>query len=208
VLSLSGSERIAELIGAILGDGNIYDKRPHYVEFCGNPVNDLLYYERVLLPIVREELGKYPRLFVRYGGLRFRINQRSFVDWLKQQGIPAGEAKGSASFPDFIVSSRKLLPRCIRGIYDTDGSVYFDRRPAYVRPYPRVDLHMTNACLLEQLSRFLDEYGIKHSFVRSKGSLETAGVESLKLFLQKVGFSNPYHISRIEREYPEILDGL
>lgn len=44
-------------MGAILGDGSIYDKRPHYVEMCGNPINDLAYYENVLLPIVRE-VGK------------------------------------------------------------------------------------------------------------------------------------------------------
>lgn len=42
-------EQIAELIGAILGDGNFYDKRPYYVEICGSPVNDFRYFTNVLL---------------------------------------------------------------------------------------------------------------------------------------------------------------
>ena len=198
---------MAELIGAILGDGNIYDKRPSYVEMCGNPVNDLQYYKLVLIPIVREELGRNPKLFLRYGGLRFRINQKSFVEWLKQTGLPAGEAKGSSAIPDFIFSNVRLLARCVRGIYDTDGSVYFDRRPAYIRPYPRTELQMTNKALLEQLDGVLGQMDIEHSFVRRKASLslQTAGVKSLGRFLSRIGFSNQYHVGRIRREYPELV---
>ncbi len=203
----SKSERTSEFIGAILGDGNIYDRRPYYVEMCGNPINDLDYYKQVLLPIVSNELGKNPRLYLRDGGLRFRINQKSFVKWLKEIGLPAGEAKGSATIPNFIASSRKLLARCIRGLYDTDGSVYFDRRHAYLKPYPRTELQMTNEALLEQVDRVLDQMEIRHSLVRRRASLslETAGVESLGRYLQTIGFSNPYHLGRIRAEYPELV---
>jgi len=174
---------------------------------CGNPTNDREYYEQVLLPIAREELGKNPRLFLRDGGLRFRINQKSFVEWLKQIGLPAGEAKGSAAIPDFIASSKGLLARCIRGIYNTDGCVYFDRRLTYLRPYPRTELQMTNKPLLEQLDEVLSQMGINHSLVRRRASLslETAGLEPLGRFLQRIGFSNPYHIRRIGSVYPEMV---
>jgi len=198
------SEQVAELTGSILGDGNIYDKRPTYVELCGNPTTDLEYFKRILIPIVNHELNREPQLFVRDGGLRFRINSRAFVAWLKEIGIPSGEAKASAIIPDFILKNRALLVCCIRGVFDTDGSVYFDLRPAYKRPYPRIDLHMTNARLLEQMDRLLNDFGIKHSFVRKKGSLITAGVDSLTKFLMVIGFSNPRHIRRIEARYPRL----
>lgn len=199
-------ERIAELIGAILGDGNVYDKKPSYVEFCGNPVTDLGYFRDVLLSIVREELNKNPRLFVRSRGLRFRINSKPFVDWLKAKGIPAGQAKGYATIPNFIAFDRKLLTSCVRGLFDTDGSVYFDRRAVYVRPYPRIELHMRNTALLVQVTRFLNKIEIKHCFVKGKNAIETAGTDALKQFLKKIGFSNAYHISRIEKKYPELIE--
>jgi hypothetical protein len=199
------SERIAELIGAILGDGNIYDKRPSYIELCGNPSTDLDYFEHVLLPIVRTEIHRNPRLFVRDGGLRFRINSKSFVEWLQEAGVPAGEAKAHGTIPNFIVAQNELLINCIRGVFDTDGSVYFDKRATYRRPYPRIDLHMRNLMLLEQLTVLLRNLGIPHSFVRSRGSIETAGVDALRDFLETIGFSNSHHISRIRNQYPELI---
>jgi hypothetical protein len=152
--SFCESERISELVGAILGDGNIYDKRPSYVELCGNPNTDWNYFEHVLLPIVKTEIDRKPKLFVRSNGLRFRINSKSFVEWLKEKGLPAGEAKARATMPDFVVADRRLLISCIRGVFDTDGSVYFDKRTTYRRPYPRIDLHMRNSMLLEQLPSY------------------------------------------------------
>jgi len=196
---------MVELIGATLGDGNIYDKRPSYVEFTGNPVSDRYYFNHVLLPIVSSEIGKHPRLFVRDRGLRFRIFSKAFVGWLKENGIPAGHAKGDAKAPEFISSNRRLMKRCVRGVHDTDGSVYFDVRSAYASPYPRIELHMTNIGLVGQVSDFFWEIGIRHSLVKSKNSIETAGLDSLREFLRRVGFSNLHHLNRIRRYYPELV---
>jgi intein/homing endonuclease len=195
---------MAELIGATLGDGNIYDKRPTYVEYCGNPLTDAYYFEHVLLPIVHSETNKFPKLFVRDLGLRFRIYSKSFVEWLKEKGIPAGEAKGMAKAPEFIRSNRRMMTSCVRGVYDTDGSVYFDMRPAYAAPYPRIELHMKNVDLVRQVSNFFQDIGIAHGFVKSKNSIQTAGVDALGDFLKLVGFSNIHHINRISKYYPEL----
>ena len=195
---------MAELIGAMLGDGNVYDKRPYYVEFTGDPVKDHYYFTHVLLPLVKGETGKNPRLFVRDRGLRFRIYKKSFVEWIKQVGIPAGEAKGTAEAPFFITSSANMMRRCVRGVHDTDGSVYFDMRSAYRTPYPRVELHMKNVGLVRQVSEFFEDVGIPHSYVKTKNSIQTSGVEALSKFLGKVGFSNIHHINRIARYLPEI----
>ncbi len=198
------SEPMAELIGATLGDGNIYDRRPFYVEFTGDPMKDEYYFTHVLLPIVIDEVGKSPRLFVRERGLRFRVFSKSFVEWLKEMGIPAGRARGTASAPESIASNMSLMNRCVRGVHDTDGSVYFDMRPAYKNPYPRLELHMKNVDLIRQISGFFGDIGIVHSLVKTKNSIETAGVEPLRKYLRTVGFSNLHHIERIRKFYPEL----
>jgi intein/homing endonuclease len=197
------TEPMVELIGATLGDGNIYDRK-HYVEYTGDPIKDVHYFTHVLLPIINDETGKNPRLFVRDRGLRFRIFSKSFVEWLKKMGIPSGEAKGMAKAPEFIASDMKLMKRCVRGVHDTDGSVYFDMRPAYLRPYPRIELHMKNIDLVNQVSGFFSDIGIAHSYVRTKNSIETSGVDALRGFLRKVGFSNVHHVNRIGTYYPEL----
>jgi len=199
------TEPMAELIGATLGDGNLYDKRPYYVEYTGDPIKDMHYFKHVLLPIVRSEIGKSPNIFVRDKGLRFRIFSKSFVQWLEEVGIPAGEAKGVAAAPEVISSNKKLMTRCVRGVHDTDGSVYFDLRPVYLTPYPRIELHMKNIRLIRQVSEFFDDLGITHCFVKSKNSLQTSGFEALRQFLRRIGFSNIHHISRIAARYPELV---
>ncbi len=198
------SEPMAELIGATLGDGNVYDKRPYYVEYTGDPIRDDCYFRHVLIPIVNDEISKNPRLFVRDLGLRFRIFSKSFVDWLKELGIPAGEAKGVAEAPESITSNKSLMRRCVRGVHDTDGSVYFDLRPAYLTPYPRIELHMKNVGLVNQVSGFFDDVGIPYCYVGTKNSLETSGIDALRRFLQRIGFSNQHHLNRISRYYPEL----
>ena len=187
-----------------MGDGNIYDRRPFYVEYTGNPISDRNYFETILLPVVRKETGKNPKLFVRDRGLRFRIFSKSFVDWLKLIGIPTGEAKGTARAPELIVSDRRLMTSCVRGVHDTDGGVYFDLRPAYVSPYPRIELHMKNVDLVDQISGFYTDIGIAHCLVKSKNSIETSGVDALRTYLRRVGFSSVHHINRISRHYPEL----
>lgn len=114
-----------------MGDGNIYDKGPTYIELCGNPLTDADYFRRILIPIVNRELNVNPKLFIKDGGMRFRINNKYLVDWVKSEGIPAGASKASAKIPKFILDDNRLLIPCIRGIFDTDGSVYFDLRPVY-----------------------------------------------------------------------------
>jgi hypothetical protein len=195
---------MAELIGATLGDGNIYDKRPHYVEYTGDPVKDDYYFRHVLLPIVNDETGKSPKLFIRDRGLRFRIYSKAFVEWLKRIGLPAGKAKGMAKAPESITSNMNLMRRCVRGVHDTDGSVYFDMRPVYLAPYPRIELHMKNIDLVSQVATYFSDIGLVYSFVRSKNSLETSGIEALRHFLREVGFSNINHIRRISKHYPDL----
>ena len=205
-VDFASNTEIAELIGAILGDGNIYAKRPSYVEFCGNPNTDCSYFRSVLIPIVERNLVRTPRLTFRSRGVRFRINHKGFVEWLAEIGIPSGAAKGKVGIPPLIMSDSECLRRCIRGVFDTDGSVYFDRRSVYRRPYPRIELHMTNKRILKQIEESMNNMGINCSLSR-KGSVETAGFGPLVRFLERIGFANERHTNRINAIYPELLKG-
>ncbi len=198
------SSRLSELIGAIIGDGNIYGKGPHYVEMCGNPHSDFGYYKHTLLPIVGRELGMFPRMVERSKGLRFRMNCKAFVKWLKTLGLPAGEEKGHALIPMAIILTNRLVRRCLRGIFDTDGSIYFDMRRAYKRPYPRIELHMKNKKLLEQIYRLLREMDVPSILLLRRSAIQMIGIKRVLTFLREIGFSNQWHIKRLSRFYPEL----
>lgn len=112
-------------------------------------------FQRRIAAIVRRETKREPTLFIRDGGLLSRINSKGFVEWLGKKGVPSGEAKTNSGIPNFIVKNRSLLTCCIRGVFDTDGSVYFDMHPAYSRPSPRIDFAHDKSCAFET-SRQID----------------------------------------------------
>lgn len=189
--------RFAEFVGIVIGDGNVYDKRPSYVEICGDPNLDLDYMTRLSKNIERD-FGFNNRLFVRRGGLRLRINNKNLVELLKDIGIPSGVKKGpNARIPKMFLNDWELTSSCIRGIFDTDGCIFHDKRKIYKRPYIRICLHMKNKYLLKQIRTLLNRNGIKTHLNSNGFNLSINGITEVNKFLQIIGFSNKRHIDRI-----------
>ena len=94
MINIKLTNNMCELIGAIIGDGNIYDnKGKFWVEMSGHPLESD-YFSEKLIPIIVNELKYTPRLFLHSGAIRFRICNKKFVLWLKELGIPTGRDKG------------------------------------------------------------------------------------------------------------------
>ncbi len=197
---------LCELIGSIIGDGNIYDKRPYYVEITGHPREDLLYFGQ-LLEIIKKELSYDAKIKNISGAIRIRINNKTFVNYLKTIGIPSGKGKfKKVRVPDRIIKkSGKYLISCIRGIFDTDGCVFFDKRKTYKNPYIRITLHMFNGKLLFQISKILNDLGIKNTIPINEQFLYINGKDNVKKFLKTIGFHNHRHIKKINSICPDIL---
>ncbi|MBN2203379.1 MAG: hypothetical protein JW700_04310 [Candidatus Aenigmarchaeota archaeon] len=197
---------MCELIGSIIGDGNIVENRPWYVEITGHPTEELIYFDNRLKPIIFQELNYNIRLFLHSRGLKFRINNKAFVLWLKNLGIPTGKNKGkNVLIPEEISASWKLSKNCLRGIFDADGSVFFDNRSIYTKPYPRIALHMNNENLLAQISSILRKQGFNPTLSRKDVCLYLNGFEEVRKFLLRIGFANPKHHERIKNLYPNLV---
>lgn len=197
---------MSELVGAIIGDGNIYAKKRFWVEITGDLNNDKGYMRNYIGPIVKKELSYDPHIFKRPNSLNLRIYNKEFVDYLKNLGIPTGEGKGKkVLIPKEICKKWFLARNCIRGIIDTDGSVTFDKREAYLRPYPRIALHINNPDLRRQLSAILLTKKLKATISEKEGTLYLNGTKQVTRFLRKIGFSNMKHIRRLRKVYPELI---
>ena len=197
---------ISELIGVIIGDGNIYDKRPHYVEITGNPISDRYYFELYLMKLIYKNLHYSPKLFFREGGIRIRINNKIFVEWIKDLGIPSGKYKFSKVFiPKPIKKSRKYLKFCLRGILDADGCVTFDKRKVYKSTYIRIALRMKNPRILSEISLGMKTFKINTTLSHKREILYINGYKEVKKYLRIIGFSNSRHINRINSFYPELI---
>lgn len=196
---------LSELIGAIIGDGNTYDKRPYYVEITGNSISDRQYFE-YLVNLINENLDYSPKLFFRAGALRIRINKKEFVEWVKDLGIPAGKYKfRKVLIPQSIKKSKKFLKFCLRGIFDTDGYVALDKRKVYKNVYIRIALRMKNPKILKEISSCLGAFKIKATLSPRREFLYINGYHEVKKYLKTIGFSNSRHINKINSFYPELI---
>ena len=89
----------------------------------------------------------------------------------------------------------------IRGIFDTDGCVFLDKRKAYKKPYPRVTLQSASIDLINQLEDYLSKdfnlYVNKSNRDGYRNYIEIYGHKQLERFLKQIGFSNKRHLNRL-----------
>ena len=118
-------EKIAELCGAIMGDGWIQSNKKSFF-LAGDPVEDKEYYDKVISKIIREVLVLVkPKEFSYWGVYGISIHKKDYIEKLLNWGLPKGKKVGRAFVPKWVIhSDNKIKTAFIRGLFDTDGCVF------------------------------------------------------------------------------------
>jgi len=125
---------------------------------------------------------------------------------LHDLGIPSGVKGRSLKIPDAIIQSRELAIACIRGIWNTDGSIFLRYRKAHKNHsrlygnYLVMELKMFSKKLLRQISTFLNSNGVKTTRIFPSENcfvLKVCDQKAVQEYLNSIGFSNSHHIKRI-----------
>ncbi|MAH07571.1 hypothetical protein CMI38_04975 [Candidatus Pacearchaeota archaeon] len=122
------NEDIAELMGIILGDGNIYvdESNGHYqLRITGHLSNDKDYHEKFIKDlfwrIFKKELKvkcyENRRVLYYYG-------KEIICELLKLGLVSGNKLKNNINIPTWIFSNKEYMKSCLRGLIDTDGSVF------------------------------------------------------------------------------------
>jgi hypothetical protein len=197
---------LSELIGAFIGDGftNRYGHR-YTIQFTGHNELDRNYHMNTLIPAIKKiGPGSNPILSNFENTLRLTVNAKEFYLLLtKRFKFKPGKKAYSVCIPDEILRSKDpyITNYCIRGIFDTDGGVYFDRRKSYKAPYIRVGLQMQSRRLVGQIYKLLLEQNIKATITKSGRTIQINGPNGCKKFTEVVGFSNSRHLRKIKDFY-------
>lgn len=197
------TEQIAELLGAFIGDGftNCYG-RSYIVQITGDSRLDRTYYSDILIPCIKTMCPESNPIIDTYDNtIRLTINSKEFCILLTQRfGFRRGKKAYSVKIPQEILESNnwRIINRCIRGIFDTDGYVFFDRRKSYEVPYLRIGLQVVSKDLIRQVHYLLLQQGILAK-VTSKGDrIQINGLDECRKFVSIVGFSNSRHLNKLK----------
>lgn len=212
LMKVKNSSEICEVIGAFIGDGcfNFYKNKLYYVGFSGDKRHDLNYYKEVIIPYIQKIFPNI-RPTIKYvkneNTMQVVFYSKKLFYLLKEYfGFTPGKKTFTVAIPKRILNNEKFLRATIRGIFDTDGSVFFDKRKIYKSIYPRVVLQIKSKLLYHQLVNYLSRHFSLYNRFGSKRQIyiiEVYGKEQLKKWMSLIGFSNNRHLKKI-REYAPI----
>lgn len=211
------NEDIAEVIGAFIGDGCISTYKENgrertVVLFTGHWKNDRAYYLTKLVPIIRKKFGGFRKTYHRIDDntIRYVLCDKKIIRFFKKMGMPIGEKENLIRVPIEISSNKRCTKACIRGIFNTDGSVYSRYSKQYTgharlyRSYAVVQFKMKSNEVILWIKKQLEDLGIKvnrTTKVLNCNIIRITDQDSVKKFFGEIGFTHPYH----KKRYMEII---
>lgn len=158
---------IYELIGFLIGDGNIYYNkkyRVYRVEFAGNAEEDYDYFEQIS-DFLLKLTGKKAPLKIRRektgNSLRIQFNNKKFVDNLISLGLPIGKKTFNIKVPEEMLK-KKIMVSILKGLFEADGCLYFSKSKKIEFPtYPRIEIKSSSKNLVFQIEDFLKNEGFR-----------------------------------------------
>ncbi len=184
-------EELAEFIGICLGDGCVWG---YQTSITLNAFADQLY-----IPYVEKTAKNlFPgatvsRIRRNDNAIDIRITSKRVADFMKENGI-ISHAK---LIPDWILSHARYSNACIRGLFDTEGSISFKRYVSRegVRVYKQLNFRNTNASIMTFVRDNLLSLGLKPTLTLEK-SLYLSNDQSIATYRSLIGFSNPKLLKR------------
>lgn len=203
-MNLKINDDLLELYGILIGDGCISrfesGGRTHYaIRIDGNSITDYQYYKEYLKPLIERIIERKVSIRSRKIGncIFIMFEYKEFAISLHNQlGFPYGK-KGEISINERITHRKQLLP-VLRGIFDTDGCLYFTKNNSEKRFYPIIELSTHSTALVNQLESIFKSLGFRVKISHYKDSVKLHGKENLFKFMHHIGSNHPDKLSKFE----------
>jgi len=208
-------EDLAELLGIHIGDGCISENKRYSEYYLGGDLVEEreyhdnwvgpLFNKKIMNPLFNKNVNykEHPKV----GVYAFHIFDKKLVNFFKDFGIVSG-SKINSGIPKKILSDKKLLKRFIRGLFDTDGSIFFQKNYSInisKHIFPKIQLGSVSEKLVKDVYNSLILLGM-HPMMKKphKGKKDKNMVfrviiyrkNDIQFYIDKIGFKNPKHSSK------------
>ena len=200
---------LAEETGWHIGDGsmNYYNNQGElkgFYQLRGHIEDDREHYENRIKPVFKLLYGidislrEMPSTRV-FG---FQIWSNKLTEFKKKLGLPLGK-KFEVNIPHIFLTSDELKKAIVRGVFDTDGGIYLEKKNNKL--YPVLYIVTISKQLFEQLINILCELEFRatgYSWLSKKGNRKRAyrvtlkGEEMFHKFMEIIKPANPKHTKK------------
>lgn len=206
---------MAEIIGIHIGDGCMSINNRYKEYYLGGDLKEekeyhdkwvsLLFNKKIMIPLYNKKI-RYKE-YKKTGVYAFYIFDSKIVDFFMKLGIPPGP-KIHMGVPDKIRNNRKLAKRFLRGLFDTDGNIYFDKSRSIkkgINNIPEIKLGTVSEKLINHIFEILIGLGFHprkkkpYKGKRDKNVVHTLLIyrkDDIRRYINEIGFKNPKHYTK------------
>lgn len=193
--------KAAELIGMHVGDGTLYLSGKTLVWEMRGSIYEKEYYEYVSA-LIENLLGI--KLFPKYRGINsygIQTTKKVVTSFFLENGFNPGKKVYTVRIPDYIKNSIDIEVKrsFIRGLFDTDGCIYFDKNRTPYNYYPRIEFAFASKNLTSDLYELLQCLKFNpHHWANKDYRTAMAGFLQLDKFVTEIFPANSKHLNRIK----------
>lgn len=206
------NELLAYETGVHIGDGSLHITKggTHSVRFYGHGEDDWIFVSEILPKVVKQLYNKEVKTKKCNDSNKCVLNicSKAIATFKQNIGLSVGKKK-MMDLPDFVKQDRKLLISCVRGIADTDFSLYFTKNEKDRYAEPVISCVMDNKELIQNLAKHLGNFGFKTNLRLDvkrtrKGKqlvehhLAIYGKKNLEKWMEVIGFYNPKQFTKYQ----------
>lgn len=194
------NEKLASFIGIVLGDGYIYSKNGgHEIVISSHSEDDVQFLKDYVDPLAQYLFNKIPKYLIdkKAKNIKLRIQSKDAVDLIINSGLkPGNKILNNTTIPKWIFKNKDFLRNCIRGIIDTDGSVF---PKSTNKNTPQIEVSSRIPKLREDFRKGLMILGFKPSNWSKGSNTPNCGLyakDQVFKYFNEITFNNPKHTKR------------
>jgi intein/homing endonuclease len=189
-LKIKMNDPMAEILGVLNGDGHISNSNYEICVVGSILEQDYFDYLKILF---ENQLGLKFSIQPQHTKLKLRAYSKRLTNILNEKfGLPKGSKLGKLKIPKQTLTRKKWLRSYLRGLFDTDGSIYLRRERDLVINFSSADSNFLSQA--NEALKTLDFYPSIH-----KNNLYIYRNNEVKRFIKTIKPANSKHLKRYEK---------
>jgi len=184
-----GSKEFNEFYGIMIGDGTVHHSFNcrYFFTIAEGDEEYALYIANLIKALINKE----PKLKFRSKAYRIEFKSKHLFNIVTSLGFPIGRKSSTISIPLELMKG-KYVNWLIRGIFDTDGSIFFSSKPG-IANYPTLEITSKSLTLLKQIKDLLRRKYDITSHVRKSDKAYKIAIYGRKELAKWIKFINSSH---------------
>jgi len=194
------SEKLAEFVGIILGDGSIGKSQ---ISITLHSEDDKEY-SVFVVNLIKKLFNVYVGVCLKknFKAVRYNVSRTELIRFCtKKLGLKQGDKiKQQVDIPGWIKRNKRYSIACARGLMDTDGCIFIHKYKVNGRwySYKKLSFRSYSKPLFKSMHKILRNIGLTPR-VAGENDLRIDSVAGVQNYFRIVGSNNPKHLKKLRQ---------